>query len=355
MCKVYNTVGSLTYIKQHLATHRVTEFHTVRQLIAFQETYETLSQETQSTVRMHLEQERNALSATVLQLEETIKTTKENLVQQVISKRDNIELRLQKIAELDKGYLQLITTSFEVLYLLTKSNCLKASSGIKFYYATKQLKKLLLEKHKRLHYLTYHFENAVNVRSDLELSELNRKKKLIDEINNHIYGAIGEDKVAQELAHLSDEYVLINDFTHTFPKPLYYPPEKSYIRSIQIDHLLVSQAGIFLIETKNWSKASMQNLSLRSPVQQIQRANYALYKLISNNTNLLLTSHHWGDRRIPIRNLIVLINNKPNEEFQYVKILTTKELLGYIRYFKPVISKDEADGITQLFLKRLFV
>jgi hypothetical protein len=40
--------------------------------------------------------------------------------------------------------------------------------------------------------------------------------------------------------------------------------------SVQIDHLLVSPFGVFLIETKNWSDQSLNNLSLRSPVQQIK-------------------------------------------------------------------------------------
>ena len=37
------------------------------------------------------------------------------------------------------------------------------------------------------------------------------------------------------------------------------------IKSIQIDHILVTNSGIFLIETKNWSEKSLNNPSLRSP------------------------------------------------------------------------------------------
>ena len=39
-----------------------------------------------------------------------------------------------------------------------------------------------------------------------------------------------------------------------------------------------------------------------------------------------------------MKNLIGLTNTKPKEEFQYVKILTVKELLGYVDYFKPIFS-----------------
>jgi hypothetical protein len=114
---------------------------------------------------------------------------------------------------------------------------------------------------------------------------------------------------------------------------------------------LISPAGIFLIETKNWSKESVQSLSLRSPVAQIHRTNFALYILLKNSSGFKLGKHHWGERKIPIRNLIVLINHKPTEEFQFVKILTLNELLGYIEYFKPNLSNQETEEISNHLIK----
>jgi hypothetical protein len=68
-------------------------------------------------------------------------------------------------------------------------------------------------------------------------------------------------------------------------------------------------------------------------------------------TGLLhLNQHHWGEKRIPIKNLIVLTNHKPNEAFQYVKIVTLSELLGYIKYFKPIFSSTETQVIAKYLL-----
>ena len=53
------------------------------------------------------------------------------------------------------------------------------------------------------------------------LKELERKKAIIDEVNNFIYGALGEQKVVKELENLSDEYFLINDFCLSFRKPIF--------------------------------------------------------------------------------------------------------------------------------------
>jgi hypothetical protein len=91
-----------------------------------------------------------------------------------------------------------------------------------------------------------------------------------------IAGAVGEDMVVGELKKLSGNRVLINDFSIVFENPRYHKQTNSRIRSIQIDHLLINTSGIFIIETKNWSKASIASLDLWSPLQQVQRANFAL-------------------------------------------------------------------------------
>jgi len=194
-------------------------------------------------------------------------------------------------------------------------------------------------KSNRYQFITSHFNEAVRQSAQYPLSELERKKATIDGLNSYIYGALGEQKVVKALENLSDEYFLINDFAVSFLPAIYNRQENDYIKSVQIDHILVAPSGIFLIETKNWSEKSLENLSLRSPVDQIRRTSFTLFYLINNemsNYHLRLDRHHWGEKKIPIKNLIVLTNVKPKEEFQYVKILTVNELLSYVNYFKPI-------------------
>lgn len=45
-----------------------------------------------------------------------------------------------------------------------------------------------------------------------------------------------------------------------------------------------------------------------------------------------------------------MIDSKPHEEFQYVKILTINELLGYVTYFKPSFSNQETQEIANYLL-----
>lgn len=208
-------------------------------------------------------------------------------------------------------------------------------------------------KNNRYQFIQSYFNEAVRQSANDALKELDRKKRKIDELNSFIYGALGEQKVVKTLEVLSDEYYLINDFKISFSRALHNKQENDYIKSVQIDHILVAPSGVFLIETKNWSEKSLENLSLRSPVEQIKRTSFVLFKLLNNeisNYQLKLERHHWGNKKIPIKNLIVLTNTKPKEEFQYVKILTLNELLGYVNYFKPIYSSNETESIANFLL-----
>ena len=176
-------------------------------------------------------------------------------------------------------------------------------------------------------------------RGKLQLENLEYTRKNIKELTNIIYGAIGENLVVKEIQKLPDNFVLINDFNLTFSPPIYYKKYHERINSIQIDHLLISNAGIFILETKNWSQSSVNSINLRSPVKQIERSNFALYKYISEK--ITLNKHHWGEKKIPIRNVIVMIENKPIGEFKYVSVKTLKELNNYVTYFKPIFTESE--------------
>ncbi|MCC4921082.1 nuclease-related domain-containing protein [Flavobacterium chungbukense] len=162
---------------------------------------------------------------------------------------------------------------------------------------------------------------------------------------------MGENKVENVLKKLSDDYILINDFCYNFATPIKHKGD--FIKSIQIDHLLLSPAGIFIIETKNWSNRSLDNLDLRSPVQQILRTNYALFKLLDDNSRKYswnFNRHHWGNRKIPIKNIIVFINNAPKEQFQFIKILGINELISYIKYFDSNFTTNETESIGDYLL-----
>jgi hypothetical protein len=322
-------------------------------VIAFQKNYPTYRQQIISNQEFLIEQEKNILASEILHLEDSIKTEKNDIEKELQLELEKLKQQLHDLSAAPANVIRTFTNYFKKTFLKMKIRNKELNFNSRVEYTIQHSLNTLEKKSHRYQYIVTRFADAVNEGCLAQLKELERKKRVIDEINTFIYGALGEQSVVRELENLPDEYFLINDFSLSFPTPIYNRQENDYIKSIQIDHVLISPSGIFLIETKNWSKQSLNNPSLWSPVQQIKRANFALFKILTKeitNSRLNLKRHHWGDRKIPIRNLIVLINLKPNEEFQYVKILTVKELLSYIKYFKPTFSNKETTEITNHLL-----
>ena len=144
-----------------------------------------------------------------------------------------------------------------------------------------------------------------------------------------------------ELRKLPDDVIVINDFSLKFHKPIYNQKENDYIYNVQIDHLLITKAGVFIIETKNWSKRSVNSTYLWSPIKQIKRASYALFIVLNNWMESHYQDsigHHWGTIQIPIKNMLVMVKNKPKEQFKFVAVKNINELNSYVNYFDPIFS-----------------
>jgi len=204
----------------------------------------------------------------------------------------------------------------------------------------------------------YHLENKAKIvleRSSKNYEKLAYTKEVLDDLYTLIAGAIGENSTIKEIQKLSDKFILFNDFSIKFKPPIFNKKENDRICSIQIDHLLITDSGVFILETKNWSKQSINNFDLRSPIKQIMRTSYALFVILNSESEynkIDLNSHHWGNKQIPIRNLIVMTNEKPNEKFKYVKVKSLSELNGYITYFDPIFTDGEVKSIANYLRKK---
>jgi hypothetical protein len=358
MCEIYNSIGCLTAIKSHLHKNGINEFKSLNEVRNFQKNYDITIQEIEYKHIALIEQEKSTLKDEISQLQESIKIKKEEVENQIKSELTNLKRSLESLPTIHSNLAKEFISDLKKTILTIKIWSNESNFDQRLNYSVQKstdiLTEILVKKDYRYKFIDSYFKIAVDESALPELNELKRKKFVINEINNSIYGALGEQKVVKELEKLSDDFILINDFTCSFHPPIYNKNERDYIKSVQIDHVLISSSGIFLIETKNWSENSLNNLDFYSPVQQIKRASFALNKILSEKITqsiLNLKRLNWGTREIPIRKLIVLINQKPREEFQYVKILTLKELLGYINYFEPSFSRDETQNIANYLLK----
>jgi hypothetical protein len=347
MCKTYNKIGSLSALKLHLFNSNIHDFKSLNEVMDFQNSYTIQRQQIISQHESLIEQEKSQLHLDLLQLSTTIEAQKSQSEKEL---NDEIEKLKQQTNYVSKNHFQRLINYLRKWYYVRKIKNIERDFDFKVKESFSTLTDIQQDKNNRYQFIFSQFDDAVKQSCQYYLLELERKKLKIDELNSYIYGALGEQKVVKVLESLSDEYYLINDFVMTFSKPIYNKQENDYIKSIQIDHVLVAPSGIFLIETKNWSVGSLENLNLHSPVQQIKRTSFVLFRLL-NNGNLHLDSHHWGEQKISIKNLIVFTRTKPKEEFPYVKILTLKELIAYINYFKPIFSNNETQRIADYLLE----
>jgi hypothetical protein len=352
MCKVYNTIGSLTYIKSHLRKNGIDDFKSIKELTEFKDQYsihcQTILDDHQIIIRQEYERLKPQMDLLVSEIEQQTEAIAANQSPEIIALRNELNRYLTStqgnVIQFFARYYKRMSIHIRLLY----SEKLFQVSAKR---ALKRMKREFECINDRYIFISENLDEAVRRSAHEPLRVLKRKMDTINELNSFIYGAFGEQKVVKTLEGLSDDYILINDFSVSFTPAIFNKWENDYIKSVQVDHILVGPPGVFLIETKNWSNKSLDNLNFLSPIQQVKRANYALFRLLNKEVRwngLQLQSHHWGDRKISIKNLVVFINEKPKAEFQYVKILKTNELLKFIQQGENVYSTFEVNQIAKV-------
>jgi len=354
MTLVYGQIETLKRIRETLDQKGITRFNSTADLNKFIKNYENEKEELFFNIERAFDLELDTLQTKGDNLQknyDALKTKRE------IWFKDRIRILRMKCERLSS--IQAKNAVMELAYWYQ----LQFFSGIRFflektyshlinlqtYKALKRLKFAL----KRINTLSTNRQAIISTGYASKYKELEYTKKVVTDLNPLIAGAIGESLVEKELKKLSDKYILFNDFSMHFEKPMYYKEDKNRIHSIQIDHLLVANSGLFIIETKYWSKKSVERFDLRSPVNQIKRSSFALYATLTYSKELdaELNKHHWGEKKIPIRNIVVMINQKPKEKFKFVKVTTVKQLNRYISYFDPIFDDSEVKTISNFLNK----
>ena len=202
--------------------------------------------------------------------------------------------------------------------------------------------------------LNNNFETIVNKDSEKQIRRIKYAKSSIDELRPLILGSIGESMVSTELSSLPQNFVAINNVKIKLNNPIYLPSEKERIYSFQIDHVVVGPGGVFAIETKHWGQESIASLDLFSPVKQIRRNGYALFKVINDATDsgLIRLKDHWGDRSISVRNMIVFSASSVQKKYKHVKLSSLASMNGYIKYFDEGLATGDVDKIVSYLLSR---
>jgi hypothetical protein len=349
MTIVHGQIESLKRIKATLYQKGIIRFNSMGDINDFIKNYELEKQEIFNQIEQDLNVEIDDLQADRIKFQNNY----DNLKTEIINKLNNKIVRLKSKYDLiqsrnTKNPLRKIFNWLQLRILKFKKTELEKNFNKIINKYTFIADQEVNKTNTNIHEYTINKKKIISERSLPKCRELDYTKEIVDGLNPLIAGAIGENLVVKELEKLSDEHILFNDYSIDFKKPIYNKKENDRIFSIQIDHLLITNSGVFILETKNWSKKSVESFDLRSPIKQIRRTNHALFKLLNSDTKeevINLKRHHWGRKEIPIRNIIVMINEKPKEKFKYVQVKTLNELNQYISYFEPIFDDSEVNSI----------
>ncbi len=241
-------------------------------------------------------------------------------------KKNLPDIILKKKQEVDKWKLNQFSIIDEKIFQINTNRNLKKNvwTRIKSKISLKwiDLKKLLIIKKKD--------------RKIKAINELNvETNQTFQQLASTISGAIGEIKVINELKKLPQEYYVYNDFNYVFYKAFHWRKYDQWVKSVQIDHLILSPYGIFIIETKNYRQRTFDDKmkSKYSPIVQIERASTAIWYIIKKKSNINI---------IKIRKIIALTHDLITKPYQYVSIVPVSKLSEKILFLseKKVYSPD---------------
>jgi len=163
--------------------------------------------------------------------------------------------------------------------------------------------------------------------------QVNKFEKNMD--NPFHAGASGENRVIEKLSNLSDSYHILCGVRIELPYWATYHGEKN-LRSAQMDVVVVSTKGVFLIEVKNWSDDYVKNYEKLNPYEQTDRAGLVLWitlKLIIKNirvTNVLLS---------------IQGNMQYNNNYRAVFVSSLEKINGFLESREEVLSEKEVKKI----------
>lgn len=156
--------------------------------------------------------------------------------------------------------------------------------------------------------------------------------RLEEVLSSELKGAKAELAVINCLEQLPSNYYVLNNLNLRATRYIHF--NNKPLQTAQIDHLVIGQTGIFLIEVKAWSKKFIESGNFFDPYEQVARASYLCWDLL----------HHKFDK-IRVNEIIVYTDYPPPAPMKrrkyHPKIVHFQGLINYIIGFKSSLLKRD--------------
>ncbi|HML75156.1 MAG TPA: NERD domain-containing protein [Anaerohalosphaeraceae bacterium] len=248
MTIVEGQIEPLKKLKEALSRSGITRFNSIGEIDRFIKNYEAEKQQLPGLIESALEAEIQTMQAALTRHQQIYEELKAGIRNEITQKAQELEVETRKAKDKSKRNL-----FYGILYFLKIKNLSRRKSNIeknlesiikkKTSNAEDKVAKLKIE-------IADCLENKgkiISERCKKSFEDMAYMKEVIEGLYTLIAGAIGESSVVNVLQQLSDDCYLFNDFSLNFDPPIYNKNEDDRIFSIQIDHLLVCQSGVFLL------------------------------------------------------------------------------------------------------------
>lgn len=179
--------------------------------------------------------------------------------------------------------------------------------------------------------------------SRLLASEFNQMESLHEVAKScEARGAQGELEVIRELCKLPDNFVLLNDVE--LEAKSFLTHNQKPVQSAQVDHLVVGPTGIFLLETKAWSRSFARSGEAFDPFEQVSRAGLLCHCLLN-------------DAGLPakVRNVVVIRSQLPSSEHRdWVRVVSPERVRSLVTSGRAQLESHDVEEIVG-YLRKHFM
>jgi hypothetical protein len=155
-------------------------------------------------------------------------------------------------------------------------------------------------------------------------------------------GAEAELAVIDRLRMLPSSTVVFNDVQLHATRHIHF--DGAALMSAQIDHVVLTPAGVFVIETKRWSHRFVESGDFYNPFDQVSRASYLCYDLLRES---------FGKTRV--RSIIACVGSLPDApRDSYIKVVRPESMNSYISGFRNIeLASERFNELCNFFEDRV--
>jgi hypothetical protein len=152
-------------------------------------------------------------------------------------------------------------------------------------------------------------------------------------------GALAEIRVIHHLEALPESFAVFSNVNLRAERFLRY--RDTPVQTAQLDHVVLGDFGVFVIETKMWNAATANRDDVHNPFDQVGRASLLLHCMLKDR-----------GLYVKVRSLIAADGVlPPAPPWAKVKALPARKLVGYIAYFQSHPMEDYEKMNIHEFLK----